>query len=340
MSSALGLAEILSAAYDADERDLLREDALEAIPIVAPEITLRIVHYDPSEDDCGIEGHYDEATRTITVGRAASRRRTWFTALHELGHDRARRHPDVARAIAQLSADAGRRYEEDIANAFAATILIPDDVLDTVMGDRQPTAVAVAELFGDDRVHGSREACCVRVAQRMRGNGYVILAEGSTVRFCAVVGDTYRVARGTVQDRGHLLERAAQHGLATDNDVVLRHRSGATTPPFAGQAVTDGAYVFAVLTDATNPPWGGWVPPRDSRPTDGPPEMWCDECDEIVEAWQRCDNDPRHRVCGVCGWCACRTPRRKLEEKVCQQCTQSKHIALFDEHPEICRDCL
>lgn len=340
MGSALALAGVLCATFDADELELLREDALEAIPIVTPEITLRIVDYDPSEDACGIEGHYDETTRTVTVRLATSRRRTWFTALHELGHDRARRHPEVARAIAQLSPDAGRRYEEDIANAFAATVLIPDDVLEAAMGEREPTAVAVAELFGDPRVHGSREACCVRVAQRMRGNGYVILAEGATVRFCATVGSTYRVARGTAQDRGHLLERATDQGLATDNHVVLRHRSGAITPPFAGQAVADGTYVFAVLTDATNLPWGGWVPPRDSRPADGPPELWCDECDEIVEAWEKCDTDRRHRVCGVCGWCACRAPKAKLKEKICTECTQPKHVELFDEHSEICRDCL
>lgn len=340
MTRTLALAELLCAEFDPDELDLLREDALEAIPIVVPEITLRVVDYDPSQDDCGIEGHYDESTRTITVRRSTSRRRTWFTSLHELGHDRARQHPDVARAIAQLSPDAGRRFEEEIANAFAATILIPNEVLDAVMGDKEPTAVAVVELFRDDRVHGSREACCVRVAQRMTGNGYLVLAEGGIVRFCAVAGTAYRVARGAAQEPGHLLERAAEHGRATDNRVTLRHRSGAHTPPFAGQAVSDGPYVFAVFTDATNLPWGGWIPPRDSRPADGPPEMWCEECDEIVEAWQRCDTDPSHRVCGVCGWCECRVPKAKIKERTCKVCTIPKHIDLFDEHPEICRDCV
>lgn len=340
MSSALALAEVLCTAFDADELDLLREDALEAISIVTPEITLRIVDQAPGDDSCDVEGHYDEVGRTVIVRRATSRRRTWFTTLHELGHDRARRHPEVARAIAQLSLDAGRRYEEDIANAFAAKILIPDEVLDAVMGDGEPTAVAVAELFGDTRVQGSREACCVRVAQRMRGNGYVVLAEGSTVRFCATVGSTYRVARGATQDQGHLLERAAEQGLATDNHVVLRHGSGATTPPFAGQAVSDGKYVLAVLTDATNLPWGGWVPPRDTQPSSGPPEIWCYECDEIVEAWQRCDTDQSHRVCAVCNWCACRASKAKLRERTCKECTVPKHIELFNEHPEICRDCL
>lgn len=340
MSSALALAEVLCAAFDADELDLLREDALEAIPIVTPEITLRIVDQDPGEDSCGVEGHYDEVSRTVVVRRATSRRRTWFTALHELGHDRARRHPEVARSIAQLSPDAGRRYEEEVANAFAAKILIPDYVLDAVIGNHAPTAVAVADLFSHDRVQGSREACCVRVAQRMTGRGYVILAEGSTIRFCATVGNTYPVARGAIQDPGHLLERAADRRRATDNSVVLRHVSGTTTPPFAGQAVSDGKYVFAVLTDSTNLPWGGWVPPRDSQPSSGPPEIWCHECDEIVEAWQRCDVDQSHRVCGVCSWCACRAPKAKLKERTCKKCTLSKHVGLFDEHPEICRDCL
>ena len=119
MSSALALAEVVYAAFDADELDLLREDALEAIPIVTPEITLRIVDQDPGEDSCGIEGHYDEASRTVVVRRATSRRRTWVTTLHELGHDRARGHPEVASASAQLALDAGRRDGEGMANASA-----------------------------------------------------------------------------------------------------------------------------------------------------------------------------------------------------------------------------
>lgn len=340
MSRALSLAEVLCAGFDRDELDLLREDALEAIPIVVPDVTLRIVDYDPSGDDCGIEGQYDESTRTIRVQCASSRRRTWFTALHELGHDQARRHPEVARAIAQLSADAGRRFEEEVANSFAAAVLIPNEVLEEVMGDKAPTAVAVVELFRDDRVHGSREACCVRAAQRMSGAGYVVLAEGGVVRFCAVAGGAYRVARGAVQDPAHLLRRAAEHGRATDYHVTLRHASGHPTPAFAGQAVADGLYVFAVLTDATQLPWGDWLPPRDSRPADGAPEIWCEQCDEITEAWHRCDSDSRHRVCGVCGWCDCRAPKAKLKERTCNSCTLAKHVDLFDEHPEICRDCI
>jgi hypothetical protein len=68
--------------------------------------------------------------------------------------------------------------------------------------------------------------------------------------------------------------------------------------------------------------------------------MRCEQCEEVVEAWQRCDTASRHRVCGVCGWCECQRPRTKLKEQVCTNCTLPKHVDLFDEHPEICRDCL
>lgn len=245
----------------------------------------------------------------------------------------------MARAIAQLSEAAGRRFEEEIVNAFAASILIPDEVVDAVLEDKPPTADAVVQLFHDPRVAGSREACCLRVAQRMRGEGYVILAEDGIIRFCATVGGTYSVARGTEQDEANLIRRAADTGRATDNNVTLRHASGALSPAYAGQAVADEGYVFAVLTDATNLPWGGWIPPR-SRAWGEPPEIWCQECDEVTEAWQRCETDPSHRVCSICGWCECRAPNAKVPEKTCRSCFLPKHVELFTGGSEICDDCL
>lgn len=339
MPSARVLAALLCEQFDQDELELLREDPLEAIELVVPEVTANLVEHDPAQPGCSLEGHYHEATRNITVQRAVSRRRTRFTALHEFGHDQARRHPDVARTIAQLSAAAGRRFEEEIVNAFAASILIPDEVVDAVLEDKPSTADAVIQLFHDPRVAGSREACCVRVAQRMLGEGYVVLAEDGIIRFCATVGSAYRVARGVEQDEAHLIRRASKVGRATDNNVTLRHATGTLTPLYAGQAVADEGYVFAVLTDATNLPWGGWLPPR-SRAWGEPPEIWCQECDEVTEAWQRCETDPSHRVCSSCGWCECRTPTAKTPEKTCKSCFLPKHVDLFNEDSEICSDCL
>jgi hypothetical protein len=333
MPDVQALAALLIECLDDEVLDLLREDPFEAIPLAEPSVTIsRRFQVDGL---CSVDGLYDEATRHITVLEALSPRRTKFTALHEFGHDQARHSGPVARALA-IPLEASRRLEERIADAFAAAILVPDRVVDEVLNGRQPTAVDVTAVFRHDGVGGSREAVCVKVAHRMRGNGYVLVAQDGAILFSVTVGTAYTVARGSQQEEGHLLERAATHGTATQPDVRLRHQSGAVTGRYAGQAVFDDGYVFAVLTDSTMPPWGGWLAPRDERPD--APEMYCEDCDEVVEAWKRCDTDGRHRTCGICSWCACRAARRKVPERRCAGCDLMKRVDLFDG--DLCRDCV
>jgi len=331
------LAAVLCSVFDCDALDLLREDPFEAMSLVVPDVRIELVER-LNASDCSVEGVYTESSRSIAVQRANSHRRSRFTALHELGHDQARHTDDVAREIAQLSEEAGRRFEEKIADAFAAAVLIPDSAADDILEGRAPKAQDVADLFNHFSVAGSREACCVRMAQRMRGTGYVVLAEGDTIRFCATVGGAYRVSRGTVQPDGCMIARAAERGAAQDDNARLRHASGAETPEFYGQAVSDGIYVFAVLTDSNTPPWGEWRAPRTATAT--APELFCPDCDEINEAWLRCDTDPSHRVCGTCSWCECNAPKVRVAEKRCDSCRTLKRVDLFAAGSEICVDCV
>ena len=329
----------LASSFSVEDRRQLSEDPIAAIPALVPGVTVTLQD-DPIGGGCDVEGLYHERTRSITVQRALSARRTKFTTLHELGHDQARRDFDVARRLARAGDEAGRRLEERIADAFAAEILIPTAVVDEVFGDGPPTARAVVELFHHSRTAGSREACCVRAAQRLGHNGYVLLAAGDEIRFCAPVGSAYRVRRGSRQPEGHLVTRAAERGYAVSDHVRLRHPSGFETPEFSGQAVADGDYVFAVLTDATSPPWGGWNPPRDrSARSATAPEIDCPDCDAVTEAWSRCEEQPSHRVCSECGWCECKKPQAKVAEKMCTQCFATKRADLFDDGNPVCRDC-
>ena len=329
----------LAASFSVEDRLQLSEDPTTTIPVVVPGVTVDLQD-EPISGGCDVEGLYEEKTRSITVQRALSPRRTKFTTLHELGHDQARRNLDVARRLARAANDAGRRLEEKIADAFAAEILIPTDVVDEVFGGGAPTARAVVELFHHDRTGGSREACCVRGAQRLGGNGYVLLAAGAEIRFCSAVGTAYWVRRGSVQPGDHLIVKAAERGYAVSDNVRLCHPSGFETPEFSGQAVADGDYVFAVLTDATNPPWGGWHPPRDrTARSAAAPELDCPDCDTVTEAWNRCEVQPAHRVCGECGWCPCKKPKAKIAEKNCSNCFETKRVDLFDNGSSVCRDC-
>ena len=338
MTSTGELATILCEGLDDHDRELLREDPFEAIPLVEPAVTIRIVESGEASG-CSVEGLYHEETRLITVQRALSRRRTNFTALDEFGHHRARHHPHVARVLANMPTDAGRRLEERVADSFAARVLVPDSAVEDVLEGRAPSAHDVAALFRHMDVGGSREACCVRIAHQMTGAGYVLLCEAGAIRFCATVGSAYTVRRGTQQGGDHLVSRAQTSGSARSDHVRLRHPSGGETPEFSGQAVREGAYVFAVLTDATSPPWGGWMPPRGSSARmPNAPEIYCADCREISEAWQRCDTDAGHRVCSTCGWCECRTPKTKIAEKQCDTCFTTKRIDLFPDDGPTCID--
>lgn len=332
------LAAVLCERLGDDELELLRDDPFEAIPLIDPQVRIELVTEEPG-DSCSVEGLYIEIERSIRVQAAASPRRTRFTALHEFGHDRARHDRDVARALGGLPEAASRRAEERIADAFAAAVLIPDSAVDEVLAGRSPTAQDLVDLFEHPGVAGSREACCVRMAQRMRGEGYVILVSDDVLRFCASVGSAYRLRRGSSQEGVGLLRRAAAQATATDPSVRLRFADGRLTSPYAGQAVATGGYIFAVLTDATMPPWGGtWIAPR-TRDSDAP-EIFCGECDEISEAWQRCDHDQSHRVCSHCGWCECRARRVAVPERVCDRCSLTKRRDLFPDDGPTCRDCV
>lgn len=337
MPDARALARLLCDTLTGDQLSHLRSDPIAAIPSIVPEITVTVVDDEPG-DGCSIEGLYQQATRTILVRRAMSGRRTKFTAIHEFGHDRARNVVDVARRLASMRVDVSRRFEERIADAFAAAVLIPDAAVDSVLDGERPTARHVVDLFHRTDVDGSREACSVRLAQRMTGDGYVVIIEGSTLRFCASVGGAARIARDADQSDVGLFRRARQNGIAVEPEARLQFPDGRFTGQFGAQAVQDGEYTFAVFTDATSPPWGGaWTPPR-SRVGDAP-EIVCDECDEVTEAWERCVTDPEHRICGICGWCTCRRTRGSVPHRTCDVCGSTKRADLFDCDGTVCCDC-
>lgn len=334
MTEARQLAEMLCAEFTDQELLTLRDDPIGEIPRVVPGVTLQ-QRRQIAGFDCSVSGSYVQATRSITVQTSLSTRRTKFTALHELGHDQARRHARVAAKFVRRP-DNGKRLEEKVADAFAAAILIPEAAVVDVLADREPTADTVVSLFRHEGVAGSREACCVRIAQRMRGNGYVLLCQHDRIQFCAAAGSAMPVRRQTRQAPDHFLVRVAGRGRGTSTRVRLTHHSGVQTPEFAAQAVRDGDFVFALLTDATTLPWGGWRPPptgEAARPQGA--EIWCDACDDSRESWQRCDNG--HGTCSTCGWCECNRPP-PVREKTCTKCWQTKAAHLFPGGGDTCEE--
>jgi hypothetical protein len=336
------LAETLAARFSTEQRAALASDPFVAIP----ELTGLTIDVRDStsaaSSTCSVEGLYLEDGR-ITVLRAMSPRRTKFTALHEFGHHLARNSAETVRELAsahRVSDRHSRNLEERIADAFAAELLVPSADAATLLDGHPPTAGNVRDLFVVSE--GSREACCVRMAQHMSANGYIILAEGRLVRFCALVGDAFPLRRGVAQDENHLLARAASIGEARMDQVRMRHASGVQTREYGGHAVlADDGYTYAVLTDSTRPPWGGWRPPGDEHPAGI--DMECDGCGREVAAWKRCS------TCGgpvcprqECGWCSCEAPRRaRVAMRRCEgACQLTKRFDLFPPGSNVCVDCL
>lgn len=339
MADARTFANALAATFSDGDRAALVDDPIAAIPTLAPLQVLVRDREKVATSTCSVEGLYREGDGLIEVLPAMSRRRTKFTALHEFGHHLARRSVDTARALAaahRISPQHSRKLEERIADAFAAELLVPDATVMELLEGRAPTAEDVRDLF--ELTEGSREACCVRIAQWMAANGYVLLAEDRTIRFCAVAGDAYAIRRGAVQDDDHLIARAARLGSARADQIRLRHPSAIQTREYGGQAVlaSDG-YTYAVLTDATSLPWGGWRTPGDVHPAGI--DMECDGCGEDVEAWKRCltCGGP---ICPRCGWCSCSAPRRaRVADKRCVACQQMRRVDLFAPGSDTCVDC-
>ena len=132
MSDARRLAEMLCTEFTDQELIALRDDPIREIPRVVPGVTLE-QRQQIAGFDCSVSGSYVQATRSITVQASLSNSRMKFTALHELGHDQARRHAKVAARFVRRS-DNGKRLEEKVADAFAARILIPEASVVDVLG--------------------------------------------------------------------------------------------------------------------------------------------------------------------------------------------------------------
>lgn len=323
-------AKRLVASLEPGLADLLAEDPLEALGLVG--VVLRLRPEQTSEDGCSVDGSYlPGPPPTIIVAEAASGGRRCFSALHEYGHHLIRNDVDIHDLFAD-QADGGIALEEDVCDAVAAEILMPDTLVDEVIGVRGPTARDVVALFR--RSAASREAACVRAAQRLLGDGLVMFGEGDVALFSASVGSAYRVARRTDQGPDSILALAARRGQAREK-ARARYRTGNTGPQLFADAVADEGYVFAVLTDS--PAWEDFTV-RDPTELFEEYEGSCGVCDRDFTTrrapCRRC-GEPFCSRCGSC-WCGAET---RLAERRCDQCTTMKALSQFEGDATICRDC-
>lgn len=327
---------------------LVRRQALHLVSLIAEDVLERLartpesvisVHYGiaveyvaaSTSGRCSIDGTYIAQPPTITVASAGSGGRERFSLLHELGHHLQRNDFDSIDVLNRAGKNR-RTLEEDVSDAFAAEILLPESEVEDALGGQLPSVRALIELF--ERHSASRAACCVRVAQKMRSSGYVMLTDlDGRLAFAATAGDALPLARGVGQDFGDLLDKAVR-GLPARGKARATYRSQWRSPVFFGEFRCLGDWVFAVLQD--QPPAWQVVPLLDHERKPSPPEVDCPHCGETFLGWNAPCERCGARSCTQCGKCDC---SRSPVPRVCQGCWLLLAPSQFPGDGDFCLDC-
>lgn len=331
------LARRLEAKLDSGVRIGLAQDPLAVIRSVGV-----VVHPLPSRalaQDCTCDGaFFPLPPPAIAYAATPGSRRENFTLLHEFGHYLVREDDDMLSELADVDDDGGQTAEERVCDAFAGRVLVPGDRVDLVLGGRRPEARDLPELFRQSI--GSREACAVRLAERVGCFGYVALLDPRKheVRF-ASASETcpYIWRRGSRLPPSHPVWRAAGgEGMYRGEGEVV-WATGRRNLWL--DAVVEGSVVVAVFSEDRY-----W--PADGLGILGPTSVTssrgialsgtCRHCGADTWGYRACDKcgDVRCRSCGKCGCGA-----KESDERICPKCFLVKNRAQFPAGRQVCLEC-
>lgn len=291
-------------------------------------------------DECGCDGMYVRGSPpTILYLPTPGSRRENFTVAHELAHHLIRESDDVNSTLADIGDDGGVQAEERLCDAFAGRVLIPDQAIDRVLEKRHPEAVDVLALYAQSA--GSREACAVRLAERLPCFGYIALLDATRreVRFASPSPQCeYRWSPGTQISPGHPVWQARQSGQSFRGEGPIEW--GSFKRNVWIDAIRERNTVIAVF--AAERHWSspglsllGGTGPTKPRPTllSGT----CRHCGAESWGYKACDKcgDPWCKRCKKCG---CGAPSER-PHKTCSRCKLTRATSQFEKGSEICRDC-
>lgn len=257
--------------------------------------------------------------------------RQYFTIAHELAHFLVEQ-SDLA--MDWLASQAStRRLLEDLCDAIAGRLLIPDEVVRTI--GSTPTGQDIAKLYNS--LNASRSACVVRIAERLLCDGFAALVDAREQRvfFASRSPDTRPYAwQGDQVPEAHPLRR-----IRPGQEMKME-----TWWPFPNSeraryylsAFREDDWVYAVF--AEDDLWSvvDFHPPED-RERDRRPEfrVRCD-CgfDKTIRAYpcptcrqpecpqcRRCNCDRRdERPSARCSKCGLTYARHLIEDEVCVDC--------------------
>jgi Zn-dependent peptidase ImmA (M78 family) len=315
---------------DPQLRDRLRVDAIGEMRGWTS-ISIKQLSDQPTTE-CSIAGVYlaDATPPEIGIFATLSRRRANFTALHEFGHH-LQTFPEL---VDQLSAqpDYGLALEELSSDAFAARVLLPEDVVRHHLGVGTSTARQVVELWAAGTA--SRAAVCVVAAQQLQSPGHVILLDEYGAIDFSSSHIEFPLRRGSIQTDVKVMEAWAGTSRTTaEAKSRFAYRNGTRGPELYAQAadMTNGYTVIVAVADRA--PWLNLSLSSTERTVIA---KWhtCERCEHTFEVWSRCDicHQP---VCPECNWCDCKVQK----EKTCSDCGLLKSAELFAPGSDLCRDC-
>jgi IrrE N-terminal-like domain len=295
--------------------ELFRETPATAVPRY---FDLNVEFRSPGTATCAIAGSFHPEDRLITVERSRSDGRVRFTILHELGHALAYGDYEIQDWLFGLDS-LSRRVEEQLANAFATEVLLPKSAVDQVIPAEGPTAWDVVRLWRSSTA--SREAVCVRSAQRLLSSGLVAIVRGSTIQFAAGHSLLFDVPRDSDQGVGSFFDQSTHTESLRDVGVELSLPDGLISGSFYADAYRDDdGYAFVVLQES-GPPWLAGLSVSTEPELH---ELECPECDRVRRTGAR--------RCPKCGdfpcpdhGCSCMIgPWRDPRARHCERC----HIEL------------
>lgn len=299
------------------------------------QVQLRYVPAFKTDSQCSVAGAYiwDEPP-VLAVANSASAGRRGFTALHELGHHLQQTDIDLAQALADAG-ERGRTLEDAVCDAFAASVLLPDDLVDQHIPAAGPSVYDIGDL--NDASSASRAAVCVRAAQRLRSPGHVVLLDyDGTVQFAAAQG-VPPVAKGSNQSSVPVIQEAVGSFRTAKGRTRLLYRDSIRGEELFVQAGDLNGYVVAVLT-TDRPPWEDTfvLPSRGTGPVSSTwvcPNPGCGE--EFESFGTSC---PRCKVpkCPQCSTCEC--PSAVTEQR-CTSCSIVYPMRFFDRGSTVCQEC-
>lgn len=288
----------------------------------------------PDGDQCSVAGAYiadsDGQPPVIQVALANSSGRRAFTALHELGHHLQR--TDIELLEAAWDEPAYELFEDMACDAFAAEMLIPVDVVARHIDEKGPVVDDVLALFED--TPASRSAVCVRVAQRLRAPGHVVLLTADGEVFFSSSRDLPPLRRGSGQAGESVIERGLSMGRSTGRGRFTYRDGIRGDELFMQTAQLDGDLLLVIsVTDGA--PWEGFaLPSRDVGPQANTYECSDPACGDTYSSWEprcpRCSTPP----CTECGRCACPT---RAAQRTCDGCWTVQPAAAFVG--DKCADC-